>query len=80
MNQIPKDKNTQYGYWMPTAIFDKKIKFDREKLIRKFKSNNIDVRVFFYPLSSLTIFKKKNLIKYVMTFLKEVLTYQPIMI
>ncbi len=60
MNPIPKNKNTQYGYWMPTVIFDKELKFDREKLIRKFKSNNIDARVFFYPLSSLPMFKTKK--------------------
>jgi len=60
MNPIPNNKNTQYGYWMPTVIFDKKLNFDREKLLRKLKSKNIDARVFFYPLSSLPMFKKKK--------------------
>ena len=36
---------------MTTAIFDKDINFDREKLLKEFKDNNIDGRVFFYPLS-----------------------------
>ena len=66
MNPIPKDKNTQYGYWMPTIVFDKQLNIDREKLLQKFKDNNIDGRVFFYPLSSLPMFeeKKENAISY----------------
>lgn len=66
MNPIPEDKNTQYGYWMPTAIFDKKLNFNREILLDKFKDNNIDGRVFFYPLSRLPMFeeKKANLVSY----------------
>lgn len=66
MNPIPKDKDTQYGYWMPTVIFDKKLNFDREKLLQEFKDNNIDGRVFFYPLSSLPMFneKKENKLSY----------------
>ncbi|WP_428024396.1 DegT/DnrJ/EryC1/StrS family aminotransferase [Arcobacter sp.] len=66
MNPIPKDENTQYGYWMPTVIFDKKLRFDRDMLLHIFKNNNIDGRVFFYPLSSLPIFdeKKENQLSY----------------
>jgi perosamine synthetase len=66
MNPIPKDKNTQYGYWMPTVVFDEQLNIDREKLLQKFNDNNIDGRVFFYPLSSLPMFKEKkeNVISY----------------
>jgi perosamine synthetase len=66
MNPIPTDENTQYGYWMPTVIFDKKLNYDRKELLEKFKENNIDGRVFFYPLSSLPMFqeKKENSISY----------------
>lgn len=66
MNPIPKEKDTQYGYWMPTIIFDKKLEFDREKLLKIFKQNNIDGRVFFYPLSSLPMFeeRKENVVSY----------------
>ncbi len=65
-NPIPKEENTRYGYWMPTVIFDKKLNFDREKLLELFKKNNIDGRVFFYPLSSLPMFeeKKENIVSY----------------
>lgn len=66
LNPIPKEKNTQYGYWMPTVIFDKKLNFDREKFLKIFKNKNIDGRVFFYPLSSLPMFeeKKENIVSY----------------
>jgi len=66
LNPIPKEKNTQYGYWMPTVVFDKNLNFDREKLLKKFKDNNIDGRVFFYPLSRLPMFeeKRKNVVSF----------------
>ena len=66
MNPVSKEKNTDYGYWMPTIVFDKELNINREKLIQKFKDNNIDGRVFFYPLSSLPMFKEKkeNIISY----------------
>lgn len=59
MNPIPKETETQCGYWMPTLIFDKELEYDREKLLKIFKQNNIDGRVFFYPLSSLPMFEEK---------------------
>lgn len=60
MNPVPEDKDTQYGYWMPTVVFDNNSQFDREELLKTFKENNIDGRVFFYPLSSLPMFKEKR--------------------
>ena len=60
MNPIPIDKHSQYGYWMPTVIFDKKLNLDREELLIKFKEENIDGRVFFYPLSFLPMFETKR--------------------
>lgn len=39
------------SYWMTTAVFDKDVNFDRDKLLEEFKNNNIDGRVFFWPLS-----------------------------
>jgi len=47
----PEPKNSINGYWMPTIVGDQSIDFDRDKLIRLFKENNIDARVFFWPLS-----------------------------
>ena len=51
--ELPETKNS---YWMPTAVFDKSIPFDREKLFAFMKENSIDSRPFFYPLSSLPMF------------------------
>ena len=66
MNPIPTEGETQYGYWMPTVVFDKSLNFDRENLLNIFKENNIDGRVFFYPLSSLPMFEgqKANQVSY----------------
>ena len=66
MNPVPNERNTEYGYWMPTIILDKKLNINREKLLKKFAENNIDGRVFFYPLSSLPMFKEKkeNIVSY----------------
>jgi perosamine synthetase len=54
------------SYWMPTLIFHSELNVDREKLIAYFKTNNIDGRPFFYPLSSLPMFEKceKNKVSY----------------
>jgi len=54
----PEKTGTTNGYWMPTLLFDCGTKFDREKLLAKFKENNIDGRVFFWPLSWLPMFER----------------------
>ncbi len=55
----PEPPNTVNGYWMPTIVVDENIPFDREMLLTAFKENNIDGRVFFWPLSMLPMFEKK---------------------
>ena len=62
----PEKEGTINGYWMPTIIFDNSLNFNREILLKKFKDNHIDGRVFFYPLSSLPMFevKKENVVSY----------------
>ena len=54
------------GSWMPTIVFDEKTKITREILLSAFKKENIDARIFFWPLSSLEMFdlKKSNLNSY----------------
>jgi perosamine synthetase len=52
----PEQDGTLNSYWMPTVVFDKALNITREKLIEAFSKNNIDARVFFYPLSSMGIF------------------------
>lgn len=56
----PEPENTVNGYWMPTLIVDEDIEFNRDKVINKFYDNNIDARVFFWPLSSLPMFENKE--------------------
>jgi perosamine synthetase len=56
----PEPEGTINGAWMPTVVFDKQTGVTREKLQSLFKSENIDARVFFYPLSSLSMFENKK--------------------
>jgi len=51
---------------MPTIVFDKNMNFNRELLLERFKENNIDSRVFFYPLSIMPMFQERrnNIISY----------------
>ena len=44
------------GAWMPTVVFDKSTNVTREKLQEAFAAENIDARVFFWPLSGLQVF------------------------
>ena len=55
----PEQAKTVNGYWMPTVVFDKITGITREKLQAAFALENIDARVFFYPLSSLPMFEDK---------------------
>lgn len=56
----PEPEGTINGAWMPTIVFDKQTGVTREKLQEVFKSENIDARVFFHPLSSLSMFEDKS--------------------
>jgi len=62
----PELPGTKNSYWMPTAVIDKSILFNREALFLFMKENNIDSRPFFYPLSSLPMFEPKpeNIVSY----------------
>ena len=53
----PEPSGTINGSWMPTAVFAQKTGVTREKLQSMFAGENIDARVFFWPLSSLPMFK-----------------------
>jgi perosamine synthetase len=55
----PEPEGMINGSWMPTIVFDKELNITREMLQDAFGSENIDARVFFWPLSSLPMFKKK---------------------
>lgn len=54
----PEKQGGINGYWMPTVVFDKKLNINRQELLKKFKDENVDSRVFFYPLSMMDMFDK----------------------
>lgn len=60
----PEKPNTLNGYWMPTVVFDKETQITRDKLISAFQKENIDARVFFWPLSSTGLFKSISSVGY----------------
>ena len=52
----PEPAGTRNGYWMPTIVAHEGVPFDREALLADFAAQNIDGRVFFWPLSQLPSF------------------------
>jgi perosamine synthetase len=52
----PEPPGTKNSYWMPTVVFDQSSGVTREILQESFKSQNIDARVFFWPLSLNPVF------------------------
>lgn len=55
----PEPQGMVNGCWMPTIVVDADVAFDREKLLAAFKEQEIDGRVFFWPLSMLPMFAEK---------------------
>jgi perosamine synthetase len=62
----PEPVGTKNGFWMPSIVVDEDVPFDREALLASFKVDNIDGRVFFWPLSMLPMFEKRpeNVVSY----------------
>ncbi len=60
----PEKEGTKNSYWMPTVVFDQDI--DQKKLIDILQENNIDARVFFYPVSLFPMFdeRRENTVSY----------------
>ena len=52
----PEPEGTVNGAWMPTVVFDAETGVTREMLQTAFASENVDARVFFWPLSGLPMF------------------------
>ncbi|MGA7437407.1 MAG: DegT/DnrJ/EryC1/StrS family aminotransferase [Luteibacter sp.] len=52
----PEPIGTRNGYWMPTIVAEADAGFDRERLLASFQADDIDGRVFFWPLTSLPMF------------------------
>ena len=53
----PETPGTVNGYWMPSMIFSNDSGITRENLLAEFQAQQIDGRVFFYPLSGLDMFE-----------------------
>lgn len=53
----PEPAHTQNGYWMPTVVFAQNTGITRDRLSAAFQAADIDARVFFWPLSTLPMFK-----------------------
>ncbi|WP_104668076.1 DegT/DnrJ/EryC1/StrS family aminotransferase [Ensifer adhaerens] len=54
----PEPEGTKNGFWMPTVVFAPETGVTRETLQDAFAAENIDARVFFWPLSSLPPFEE----------------------
>ncbi len=57
---------TVNGYWMPSVVFYESVTASRDIVLARFKGDDIDGRVFFWPLSSLPMFdpQQKNSVAY----------------
>ena len=60
LSMNPEPPGTTNGYWMPTIIAHEGTPFSREALLSTFKADDIDGRVFFWPLSALPPFEQRN--------------------
>ncbi len=56
----PEYDGTVNGYWMPTVIIAEAVGIETDKLLSEFHKREMDCRVFFYPLSMLSMFKEKK--------------------
>lgn len=59
LSMNPEPPGTVNGAWMPTVVFDIETAITRERLQLAFAAANIDARVFFHPLSSLSMFEDR---------------------
>ena len=55
----PEPKGCVNGYWMPTFVVDEGILLNRDALIETLKTQGVDARVFFWPLSSTSLGGRK---------------------
>jgi perosamine synthetase len=57
MNPVPEG-DVAYGYWMPSIVFSEAS--IRNAVLEAFQKNNVDGRVFFHPLSSMSMFSRQS--------------------
>ncbi|MCF8157508.1 MAG: DegT/DnrJ/EryC1/StrS family aminotransferase [Rhodoferax sp.] len=53
----PESEHAVNGAWMPTLVFSPNSGITREKMQAAFARENVDARVFFWPLSSIPMFQ-----------------------
>lgn len=53
----PEPAGTINGAWMPTVVFDESSGVTREELQQALGAENVDARVFFWPLSGMDMFE-----------------------
>lgn len=56
----PEPSNTRNGYWMPTIVFQRESGVTREALATAMRADDIDGRVFFWPLSEMPMFESSG--------------------
>lgn len=54
----PEAPDTVNGYWMPSMVIDRSVNLDRDLILAAFEKEEIDGRVFFWPLSDLPFLMK----------------------
>ncbi len=66
LDMNPEPQGTRNGFWMPTIVAYRGTDFDREALLHAFRADQIDGRVFFWPLSGLAMFESRpeNVVSY----------------
>lgn len=57
LSMNPEPAGTVNGAWMPTVVFDERMGITREKLQTALAAENVDARVFFWPLSGMEMFE-----------------------
>ena len=60
LSMNPELDGTVIGAWMPTVVFSPDTGVSRDLLLSRFAEENIDARVFFWPLSSLGLFSVEH--------------------
>ncbi|EGM78233.1 Putative PLP-dependent enzyme possibly involved in cell wall biogenesis [Rheinheimera sp. A13L] len=56
----PESHECVNSYWMPTVVFSEDSGIHQKQLQEAFLAENIDARVFFWPLSALPMFKENK--------------------
>jgi perosamine synthetase len=60
LSMNPEPHGTTNGYWMPNIVFAPETGVCREDIQAAFSAEEIDARVFFWPLSSLPFFSNES--------------------